>query len=366
MTVVAPTTTELLGGTVPVRVDGFKFDLLDDAGNSLHRQLAVDATAPPTIENDTTRAVFRTINNVRIPSRGFNQSTSFFFADEIDPRTMRIAAYHVLASGEELPLGVFVFADDSQLLHTSGMVRVCNLADLGADLLPSIPYSLGYETGTYAADILDDLAAIAGFTDRSIEASTASAISAPIGWAAGRDTFRDAMNSVSAMIGYLPPYLDSTGTLICRAAPELTSAVADFVYGLGTVVIDGTVVLSGSVLRAPNQYVVLASNSVMAGVTGTFDIPADSPASLVETGVPTVALDDYQGLPLGLADEAARAAYSSDPNVYTTLAFSTPPDGRHDTFSIIEFDGVNYREEAWAMVCRAGAPMTHRCRGIAS
>lgn len=364
MTVVAPTTANLLAGTVPVRQETFRFDLLDVVGTPLHRQLAVENHV--TVDNDTTRAVFRTIPDVRIPPRRFRQETALLFAEEIDPATMRVAAYHVLSNGAELPLGVFVFADDSQLLRSYGTIRVCSLADLGADLLRPFPYSVGYETGVRATDILYELASLAGFTSTSIVGSAASGISAPIGWAAGRDTIRDAMNSVSAMIGYLPPYLNSAGTLVCRSAPELIAATPDFVYGSRTIVIDGSVVLSGSVFRAPNRYVMLSSNVSSAGIVGMFAVPDENPVSLVETGDEIVETSSFQGLPPGLADEAARVAYSTDPDVYTTLAFSTPPQGQHDTFDVVEFDGVNYREEAWSLACHAGGTMTHRCRGIAS
>jgi hypothetical protein len=171
------------------------------------------------------------------------------------------------------------------------------------------------------------------------------------------------MESLCAMAGFLPPYFNNSGILVCRAAPDLVSASPDFSYGANTVVYPGTAVMSDDILTAPNQYLVVGS-SAQIELVGIFDVPDVAPNSFANTGRYRRKTIDVQGLTTQAdANAAAAAAYASDSSTYTWLSFDTPVDPRHDTWDIVSFDGVNYRQLGWGIECHSGGTMHHDLRG---
>lgn len=370
----APSGDAQLDGLVPVLGESVRFDLYDANGNLLG-VLAVeyvedDGEHIPRISNDVNRRTKRQLDGLRIPARPLvDRSTRRFYAEDIDPLSMRVRPSWLLATGEEYPMGEFLWADDSAMLWSWGEPRDCSLVDQCLVLDQDLDRNVGYSVGTNIGAALAEQAEVAGISaERRIIESSTRALSEPIAWAAGRDRRLVIFESLCSLAGFLPPYFDNDGRLVCRSAPDLVSAAPDFRYGLGVGrVIPGTPVRSSDILNAPNRYVVIDSSAQDSELVGMFDVPDSAPHSFANRHIHVVRTLDLQGLTdQAAADDAAAAAYAADSSTYSWLAFSTPPDPRADTFDVVAFEEVNYRRLSWAVELRPGRTMTHNARGTYS
>jgi hypothetical protein len=366
-----PTTEELFDGTFRV-VAGTVYWQILDKDNSPLGQLVIDRSRPLQMTNDTTRTIRRTVDELKIPPRPlFDTDVNHFYAEDIVP-ALRVRPWWLLPNGAQFSMGVFVFSDDSRVLWSYGLPRSVTLTDLTADLDQPLVRSTGYGIGTPVYDAMIREAEQEGFgiNERIIEANTDAQIGQPIGWAAGRDTRLTVLESLCQIAGFLPPYVDNNGKLVCRSVPDLTTATPAFSYGADTVVLPGSAVLSDDWMTAPNRYAVIGgafpSGTEVVNppeIVGVYDIPDAAPNSYKNIGRRRRKTVDIQGIKVQwLADLAAKAEYTKDSSSHTWLGFNTPPDPRHDTFDVVSFAGQNYRQIGWTMELVAGGTMHHDCR----
>lgn len=354
---------ELFDGTIGVRHESVRWDVYDRNGN-LAGELMVDRESAPTITNDTTRSIRRQVGTVEVLARPrYDDDPTHVYADDVDSLSMRVKPKWVLSTGDEFPMGEFVWADDSSTLWSWGQPRQGSLTDLSVTLDQALDQNVGYDTGTNIVGAITSQADAAGFgpTRRIIDPSTAK-LGVPVAWAAGRDTRLTVITRLNELAGFLPPYLNNNGLLVCRAAPNLAVTTPDFVYGLDGVLVNGSIVYSNDILSAPNRYMVIGSNPD-AEVVGIFDIPDVAPNSFLNTGVRRVRTIDMQGIETtAAATQAAAAAYGSDATTYSWVNFDTPPDPRHDTFDVVSVLGASYLQLSWSLECRHGGRMSHTGR----
>lgn len=370
MTAIPPSGTDQLDGLVPMLGESVRFDLYDNNDNLLGILAVERSPSPPRISNDTGRTIRRQLDGVRVPARPIaDQDATRYYAEDIDPLTMRVRPRWLLATGAEYPLGVFRWGDDSTTVWSWGEPRQGILLDDTLIIDQPLDTNIGYGAGTHIDSALADQVNQAGIdaAHRSIETTTRT-LSEPIAWVAGRDHRLRVLESLCSLAGYLPPYFDNNGILVCRSAPDLASAMPTFVYGFGVGrVVPGTPVRSSDILTAPNRYIVIDTAAIDAALVGAFDVPDTAPNSFLNRGFHVVRTIELQGLTDQVAaDAAAAAAYASDSTTYSWLSFTTPFDPRHDTFDILSFDGVNYRQVAWSVELRPGGQMQHECRGTYS
>lgn len=358
-------TTDLLSGVVPLRGESVVWRVYDRDENYLG-VLMLDRDNPPTITNDTDRPVRRTVDNLSIIARPrVDRDTSRYYADDLDVLSMRVRPWWLLSNDAEFPLGWFRWGDDSTKVYSWGRPREASLVDFCSVLDQPLDGNLGFGVGQNVGAALLAIAQGAGFSMISIDATTVI-LSAPIAWVAGRDTRMKAMESLCSLAGFLPPYFDNSGTLVCRGAPELTYAEAAFSYGWGAGgVRDGSIVESNDLLSAPNRYVVVDGSSGDAPRVGRFDVPDVAPHSFMNRGFYIVRTINLQGMDTATAnlDAVAAAAYASDTASYQWLGFASAANPLHDTFDVVEFDGAKYREQSWRLECKAGGAMDHDLRG---
>lgn len=338
-----------------------------DRDLNLLGDLMVSEKQLPSIVNDTTRSIRRNVPNITIAPRPLaDPNVNHYYAEDIDPLTMRARPYWRFGDGVEYPLGVFVWGDDSQVQWSSGMPRTGMLTDLCTILDQPVDNSIGWGTGySVRTAILEVLAAL-GIDSSGVDASAVT-LGVAVGFVAGRDTYLTVLDGLCKVAGFLPPYYDNNGALICRTAPNVASSDPDFTYGFGDGgVIPGSAVFSNDLLTAPNRYVIIGGNP-NAELVGIFDVPDAAPNSYANTGRRIRKTDTVQGIAdQASADQAAAAAYASDISTYTWLAFSARVDPRHDTWAIVAYDDVNYREVGWSIECKPGGHMSHSLRGTYS
>ena len=354
-----------LNGLVPLREETVRFDIHNAAGTKLG-VLAVDSSARARITNDTGRSIRRTLEGLRIPPRPLHdQDTTRYYAAEINALTQNVRPQWILEpSGDAYPLGVFYFADASSSSHTWGEPLDCSLVDRCVDLDQPLETTVGYPTGTLVHTALVAEAIAAGITDTTLIQASSLVLGEPVAGAAGRDTRLRVMEQLCAKIGFLAPYFDNSGNFVCRAAEVVETAIPKFDYGLNTNVIMGSILQSDDSLSSPNRWIALDPAAVLAPLVGRFDLPAVAPNSFANTARRRTRVVEIVGLAdQAAAHAAAQAAYATSGATFSWLSFQTPADPRHDTFDIIDFNDVHYREIAWSLDLAAGGLHRHDCRG---
>lgn len=354
----------------PVRAESMEWVVSDGDGNAIG-DLMLSTNDTPRITNDTTRSIRRNVTGLTVlPRPMLDTSTTRVYADDINPLTMRVSPYWRFGDGTQYQQGVYLWGDDSTEIWSSGRPRVGMLTDLCTLLDQPLERSVGYSAGTSVNDAIADLLSLDTSGDVSSQdmsgiSQTDAVIGVAVGWVPGRDTMLTALDALCKIAGFLPPYYSNSGRLICRETPNLSTATPDFVYGANAGgVIPGSPVMSSDLLTAPNRYLAVGGNPG-AELVGTFDVPDSAPNSFVNTGRRIIKSQPVQGVTTqAQADQAAASLYVTDISSYTWLSFQTSRvNPLHDTWNVVRFDGVNYREVGWTIDARPGGDMAHQLRG---
>ena len=361
--------------TSPQRSESFRWRIYDK-DDTLLGDLMVAKQDTPVITNDTTRSIRRSVTNVTVLSRPVGDTdASHLYASEINPLTMRVKPVMVFGDGTEYPLGVFIWGDASTQRWSSGDHRKGTLTDKCAQLDQPLSRSVGFSAGTSLDDAIKallpggvgDIGAIGDGADVGSQAVNLSGalLGVAIGFAAGRDTSLTALDTCCKNAGFLPPYYNNNGTLVLRNTPNVATAPVDFAYGQGLGgVVPGSVLASSDLMTAPNRYIIVGSNPKQE-LVGIFDVPDSAPNSFANRGFYIVKSDTLQGVSTqAQVDQAAATAYATDISSYTWLSFDAARiNPLHDTWNIVSFDGIPFREVSWTMQCKTGGHMTHSLRG---
>lgn len=348
----------------PQRTESIEWKVYDVDNNELGL-LMVGKDPLPQITNDTTRAIRRNVQSLQVAARPlYDVDNGHYYAGDISTLTMRARPFWVMGDGTRYPLGVYVWGDDSTVQQGSGQSpSIGSLTDLCTVLDQPLDDSIGYAQGQFVIDAIMQVVDDEGLSTDGIENSEAT-FGVAVGWAAGRDTFLTVLDGLCKNAGFLPPYFDNDGLLRCRPAPNIATASPDFEYGFGDGgVMPGSSVFSNDLMTAPNRYVIIGGNPD-AELVGIFDVPASAPNSFANIGRYRRKTDTVQGISTqAQADQAAAAAYASDISTYTWLSFDARAEPRHDTWNIVSYDGINYREVGWTLECKPGGKMSHALRG---
>lgn len=347
------TDTELLDLVAPLRVSSFRFDVLDSS-LAYAGTLEVTADATPTVSNDTNRAIKRTLSGVKLPpaaAAGVNP-----FADRVRP-TM------ILANGSEWPLGVFLFGNWSRTPDTPDLGGEGGLVDQTLIVDDPIAKSVTLPQGASLSDFVEQLLNDVGLPAVDVASSPLTAGKA-LTWPIGTSRLA-VLKAVAELLGYYTLYFDAGGTARMVPVPELAYADPDLTYAAGGRVLHSTIVESDDTMDAPNRFVVIDTGATVAPLVGTWDVPGGAPHSYLNRGFYMTDVRDVQGLATQADADAAAAAIGQAAGAgYAHLEFASAPDPRHDTFQLVEFDGVVWREESWTMPLAEGAAMGHKLRRV--
>lgn len=347
-----PTDTELLDlDGVSRRASTVRFDLLD-ASLAKIGVLFPSRDDPPTISNNINRTIKRSMDGLHLAPGD---------QDDVDTITNRIRPVWVLAGGTEYPLGVFLWADATRRRLSYGLPLEGAMVDQCMILDQPLATGVSYDRGTTITTAISELTA--DIPSRSITTSTRT-VGNPIAWRIGTTRF-SVLADLCGMIGYFSPYFDSTGTMICKPATDLSSATADHTYASGTRIVAGSMIESDDLISSPNRYVVVGSGANAEEVSGLFDVPDSAPYSYANRGFYVTDVWESQGVTSAAqAAEAAAARYAQDSSTYRWVDFEATPDPRHDTFDVVSYLGVLYREQSWELHLREGSRHRHSLRRI--
>jgi hypothetical protein len=343
---------------VASRSGAFRFAVLD-ASFAVTGDLEVDASSPPTIANDTDRAIKRTLSGVVLHPSDL---------DAINPITDRIAVHFLLPGEDPWPCGVFLFgANDSKQTRT----RITPTPDL-MDQLVILNQPTGSSTtlapGTAWSTALATLAA--RFHPDPPLAPSIPTLSGQVGatgmaWPAGK-TGLEILTDAANTAGCYSPHYDNEGRLTFAVPVDVDDdTIPELSYdtpGAPSRIVAGSIVRSNSLLELPNRYVAIDTSATDNPIVGYYDVPAAEDYSKENRGYIVATTVEAPGA--GTAEQCrlkARQAYLSS-RAYEWMGFLSPPDPRHDTWDLVSADGRVWRETGWSMVCKDGPGMQHDLR----
>lgn len=339
---------------------GFRFDLLDRSLAKIG-EIKPDRSKPPSLDNNTTRPIKRTLRNFRLYERQLSEVN--MLTDLVQPNV-------VLENGDSLPWGVFTFVDDPTMIRSSGSVVTAQLVDQCQDLNQPWPWTLSYAPGLHVGILMALIFEECGFAKGQYAIDQfPNLISTPIAWPAGTSLLK-VMNDLCALVGAYQVYFDNQGIGRIRLIEDLETAPITVKYQAGAKgnMLTDSILFSSARLTAANRYVVVDTGATDAPITGIYDVPDSAPNSYKTIGRRRVRFISEQGLANPQAAvQRARAGYLQDSLDYQWGSFAGAIDPRHDTYNVLDVLGDRYREQGWGPVALTpGASVAHTIRRVYS
>lgn len=298
------------------------------------------------ITHDTTRTVKRQLTM----SLGKDDATT------IQPLTDRIDVFMV-ASGTEYPLGRYMFTDDRRQVFTSGELATVVLSD--EMFLVDQQIQVGINgVGQLVLDTIYDTTAGLPVT----VLAEASPFRGAEAWTVG--TGRGQVLEALALSGdFFSPWFDNTGVLRFIRSFAAGDSIPDFDFDEGSKVLRGGIVAASNILTAPNRFIVISNAATDGSVAavGVADVPPSAPYSFANRGFYIPEVRDLQ-----VTDSIQATAIAQNlaqrQTVFLETAISTSPDPRHDSYNVVQWQGVKWLEVAWTMDMARGGVMAHSLR----
>lgn len=279
---------------------------------------------------------------------------------QVNPFRDRLRLMFVTDDGTRTPMGVFHVAQLPRTFIDADELRSPEpyLVDGGFFLSQESRVGFAGRLGESLSQVMERVCDAAGVLDRRVTDTTevcGQPIVAPPG-----ERYSDFLTGLTRLANFLPPHFDRNGTLVLAPVPPLTATPAAR-YGPTNIVRESRVA-DDNLLDAPNVFVVVGSGATNEPIVATVEIPSSAPHSVQNRGGrEVVAVVREQGID---TDQQARRMAASlalvDATDYESVVFDALPDPAHDCYSLVDVNGVRYRERQWEMPLRvAGATMRH-------
>lgn len=350
----APTTAQILDlDGVRCRADDFRFELTDQTGDVIG-ELHPDMGRPPSITNDTSAAVPRTMSS-------FNLTAAETTA--VNTLTDRVRPVAVLQNGDEFPLGMFLWTSDSQPVRAWGDERASTLSDkmvmLNQGTAQTIGFGKGADIGLAVLGLLLTVFTEDEVNIDAIDADLGVGTNHPIG-----TSTRQVVAEFLKLVGFLPPWIDRNGVCQIVQTPDMGTVDPTLVYEAGGRIVDGTIARSNDQLDAPNVFRVY-EQSGQASLVGEYRIPASAPHSVENRGYEVCDPVAMAGLKTQSRADAAAKAQSVTQNVtYEWWSFDSTLDPRHDTWDPVTILGINGMETKQQQTLASGGRHNHLVRVV--
>lgn len=327
----------ILDATTGVRAQGVEFELCTERGDTLGKLTGTGGSLG--VNGSATRV--RTLTGVRFKDLA-----------DVNPFTDWVRPVWVVreADGTEVrwPMGLLCFVADPTK-HTSGVEdHQVVLHDGNALLDTPMLWTLGGGAGTPVQDLALQAVRAAGVYAYQVQ-DTAAVFLDPVGNVGGSTTYRQLLGRCCSVAGWLPPYFDRHGVLQLRTPPALDRE-PDVTY-TNRRVINGTRVTDPNLLNAPNAHRVTSTGAVGVPISAIAFVSPSAPNSRENRGG-RIIVQDHQLQGISSQEQAevmAQAFAAADPASFEKVQFSGPADPRHDVFSVVSLNGVNYLETAWSL-----------------
>jgi hypothetical protein len=228
--------------------------------------------------------------------------------------------------------------------------------------------AFGFKPGTLISDAIASILAGGGITLFEIEPSSSKVRGTEwVTWPPGTKRL-EIINDLCQLGSYYSLFFDNFGIAQVIKVPDLATTEATLTYGS----LEGeqrvfleSIVETDDLLTAPNRYIVVNSSLTDEVVIGTYDVPETAPHSFANRGFIVASVHDIQGVDSNEEAKAvAKATGQADYSTFSWVTFDAAPDPRHDTFDIVSWETVNYREQSWTLTLSAAGPHRHELRRI--
>lgn len=330
------------------RVATFTWQLVDGITDGPLGDLQPVMDSPPVITHDTSVAIKRSINGLRL---GVADTAA------INPLTDRIRPY-MLIGGISWPLGRFMWTNDSRMVSTGG--------EQANDLLTDEMFIVDQQISSGFAPIGNcNVAVFDLLTGLPIPAVIIDPSPYPAdgGWGIGTRRSQ-ILDELSTQGDYYTPWMNNAGVFRMIRTFDPAAAVPQFDWDAGNkVMADPGPVRVSDILSAPNRFIVISNSGSAAGapIVGTYDVPPSAPHSIAQRGFVIPAVFDAQLSEPAQATAAARSLGIRQ-TIFEQYDIATAADPRHDSYDVIHWQGTNWLELAWSITCIEGAPMRHLIR----
>lgn len=342
---------------------GYRFDLIDAASGRQLGLLHPVADNPPKLDHDVTRTITRTLSLELDPAENAR----------IDTISHRVRPVMVIPGLGEFPLGLFMWADRTEVVRSSGNPSSSELFDQ----MFIVDQDLDVGFTTRAVDMGDDdlvaVEPVPEALERLLEGLPIQHRITPSpgyslgSWPAGQSRAQ-ALDALTVDGGYLSPWFDHQGTMrfVPALPPRQVTPTVD--WDSGNTIIADSISRSTNLLTAPNRFIVVGNGTVedpaaAAPIVGIADVPATAPHSISNRGFVVPAQQERQVVSPGQAQLVAQTL-ATRRTVVETVELDTAADPRHDGHDVILWQGTVWREESWSLTLRAGQPMHHRIRRL--
>jgi hypothetical protein len=338
----------------------YEFELVDGITGLSKGLVRPDRGSTVTLSHDTTRLVKRTVSGLTLmPS------------DAVRVNTVRDQIYirMVTPDGEEYPLGMYRFVDNSRIDASYGQISSTSLAD--EMWIIDQPLSKSFSAAAIPPDKygepVDNAAQrlLAGFKLKiKFESTSYKSLGS---WQAGTSRAQ-ALGELARDGAYWPPWFDNDGVLRLVQSFDPALRLATFDWDDVHCVVRDTVVYTDNLIDAPNRFIVISNADTQSDVGsrpiwGTYDVPASAPHSFANRGFLIVDRRDEQVTSSAQAKKLARSTALLEAP-FELLEVSTLPNPLHDSYDIIRWDGFNWLETSWSLPLVTGGLMRHTLQKV--
>jgi hypothetical protein len=326
----------------------FRFDRINGVTGEILGQVYPIRGA--TLTHDTTRTIKRQLN---LALGAADTATINVISD-------RILVFMVFPNGTEYPLGKYMFTDNSKQFFTSGELANVALNDemflVDQQITKGIAGN-GGPTMTVVQDVLNDLP-----ITYVMEPSALPAVGS---WTvgAGRGSVLEALAKTG---DYFSPWFgNDTKMHWLRSFDSSDGRLPDLDFDTGNKVLRAGIVQTSDLITAPNKFIVISNSATdpSTPVVGEALIDPSAPHSVVNRGFE---IPETQDLQLADAIQAAAVAQNlaNRQTIFERVTLSTAPDPRHDSYTVIRWQGSHWLELAWSMALVEGGAMGHLLRKV--
>lgn len=329
----------------------FKFYVTDAATSRRIGQIHPIRDA--SLTHDTGRTIKRTLN--------LNLGTSDTAA--INPISDRIEVEMVFREGQTYPLGKYMFTSPTTTLFTSGRLSSQVLND--EMFIVDQPILQGVGTGTNSITELIRKT-LEGLDIRfEIEASEFITTQA---WSIG--SFRGSILEDLALTGdYFSPWFDNNGIFKMIRSFDPAKKIPSLDLDDGHRVLRSGITETSDLITAPNTFMIISNstntssvnNQTAPPVVAVAEVPASAPNSVRNRGFKIIHTEEMTVDSSGQAVAAARG-FAQRNTIFERVSLTTPPDPRHDSYNVIQWNGDLWLELSWSMALVEGGNMNHLLR----